>query len=140
MLSGIIGGILGLTGVVISLVYSFKINKRNQEFQKEMAKKDREYRLWEKKYNALVQMISFRFDVRSPEYTSAMNGAIAVFYDSKAVMNSIKKFYEYITNDNKDSIIANEKMVEVYIAMYEDLGIEQNVDETFLYKVFNGNP
>lgn len=140
MLSGIIGGSLGLIGVIISLFFSFKLNKNNQSFQKDLMKKDQEYKLWEKKYNALIQMISYRYDVKSPEYTSAMNGAIAVFHDSKPVMNSIKKFYEYLSNDNRDPAIANEKMVEIYIAMYEDLGIEENVDEIFLNKVFNGNP
>lgn len=137
MLSGIIGGGLGLIGVVISLVFSFKLNKQNQEFQKEMAIKDRKYKLWLKKYNALIQMISFRFDGKSPEYTSAMNGVIAVFYDSKDVMNSIKELYEHLANPNNDSTVSNEKMVEVYMAMYKDLDIEQNVDEAFLDKVFN---
>src|SRR5690625_4611304 len=106
MWSGIIGGGLGLIGVIISLIFSFKLNKQNKQFQREKTKQDREYKDRERKYNLLIQLISYRYDVRSPEFTSAMNGAVVVFNDSKPVVDSIKKFYGYVSQKDEGNIAA----------------------------------
>ncbi|MFD2388027.1 hypothetical protein [Enterococcus rivorum] len=137
-IDGIIGGALGLIGVFISLAYSSKLDKQNKEFQRQMEESRREHDLWSKKYSTLVQMISYRYDVKSDEYSAAMNGITATFYDSKEVMDAVKKFYAYLESGTVDSLQANERMVNIYSAMFKDLKIDQNVDEIFLSKVFNG--
>ncbi|MBO0409486.1 hypothetical protein JZO81_00375 [Enterococcus hulanensis] len=137
-IDGILGGLLGLLGVGISLWYSKKLNQQNQIFQEKIEKQNRDYDLWKKKYDVLVQMISYRYDVRSKEYSAAMNGVTATFYDSKKVIEATKKMYDYLSNTNSDASIANEKLIAIYSAMFEDLGIDQNIDESFLNKVFNG--
>ncbi|MGX7244730.1 hypothetical protein ACWOC1_07750 [Enterococcus quebecensis] len=137
-IDGIIGGALGLIGVFISLAYSMRLDKQNKEFQKQMEKSHREYDLWSKKYDTLVQMISYRYDVKCEEYSAAMNGITATFYDSKEVMDAVKKFHAYLEYGAVDSMQTNERMVNIYAAMFKDLKIDQNVDEVFLNKVFNG--
>lgn len=142
MWSGIIGGGLGLIGVIISLIFSFKLNKENQQFQKDKIKQDREYQDKDRKYKLLIQLISYRYDVTSHEFTSAMNGAIVVFNDSKPVVDAIKKFYGYVSQKDQGNSAAliNERLVDIFVAMHNDIGIGQNVDESFLHKVFNGKP
>ena len=137
-MDGIIGGLLGLFGVGISLAFSIRLDKQNKEFQKNMENERKKYDLWSKKYETLVQMISYRYSVKSKEYTAAMNGITATFYDSKEVMDAVKKLFAYLESGSSDTLVANEKMVEIYSAMFRDLGIDQNVDEVFLNKVFNG--
>ncbi|PZG33368.1 hypothetical protein C2D64_08475 [Listeria ivanovii] len=138
-IDGIIGGGLGLIGVFISLFYSTRLDKQNKDFQKQMEKSHREYDLWSKKYDTLVQMISYRYDVKCEEYSAAMNGITATFYDSKEVTDAVKKFHAYLEYGTMiNSMQTNERMVNIYAAMFKDLKIDQNVDEVFLHKVFNG--
>lgn len=156
-----IGGILGLIGVLITLVYSAKLNKENndsqremnqrnidfqeklnkenQEFQEELAKKEEEAKLWRNKYNILIELISYRFEFGSKEYQAAMNSIPAVFHDSHEVMQAVRRFYEYasLPPNQKNVVTANEKMVQVYTAIFKDLDIDQNVDEVFLEKTFH---
>lgn len=137
-LEGILGGILGLIGIFISLYYSQRLNKQNQKFQLDMERTRNEQENWRNKYKMLVQLISYRNDVQSMQYTSALNGAVAVFYDSKEVIDAIKELYHYLEIGDVTKAIANEKMVDLYYKMYKHLGIEEHVDKVFLNKVFNG--
>lgn len=137
-IDGIIGGLLGLIGVGISLVFSIKLDKQNKKFQENMESERKKYDLWSKKYETLIQMISYRYNVKSKEYTAAMNGITATYYDSKEVMDAVKKLFAYLESGSIDTLVANEKMVEIYSAMFRNLGINQNIDEVFLNKVFNG--
>ena len=155
------GGLLGLLGVIITLIFSYNLNKqnkdfqeqsnkdnqkfqmelndRNQEFQERLAKKDEEYRLWMEKYNILIQLISYRYALGSDEYKSSMNSIPGVFHDSHEVMQAYRDFYDYaeLPLANKDELIANEKMIKIYTAIFEHLGIEENVDEVTLLRIFN---
>lgn len=73
-------------------------------------------------------------------FTSAMNGAVVVFNDSKSVVDSIKKFYGYVSQKDEGNIAAltNERLADIFVAMYNDIGIGKNVDKSFLHKVFSG--
>lgn len=73
-------------------------------------------------------------------FTSAMNGAVVVFNDSKSVVDPIKKFYGYVSQKDEGNIAAltNERLVDIFVAMYNDIGIGKNVDKSFLHKVFSG--
>ena len=50
---------------------------------------------------------------------------------------SYKNFYSYKSNSSVDDGLANEKLVNVFVEMYRDLEIEENVDETDLEKIFD---
>ncbi|KRK93062.1 hypothetical protein [Companilactobacillus futsaii] len=138
MLEGIIGGILGLIGVGISLYYSNKINKENQKFQKELEEKRSADEIWRRKYEVLVKLIGYRFDFSGKESLSAINSIAALFYDSDDVMNAVKDFYDYSTLPGvvKNTETSNDKLVTLYMAIYSDLGIDKNVDKSFLKRVF----
>lgn len=142
MLEGIIGGVLGLIGVGISLYYSNKINKENQKFQKELEEKRSADEIWRRKYEALVKLIGYRFDFSGKESLSAINSIGALFYDSNDVMNAVEDFYDYSTLPKtvKRAETSNEKLVTLYMAIYSDLGIDKNVDRSFLEKVFRYDP
>ncbi|CCO10435.2 hypothetical protein BN424_971 [Carnobacterium maltaromaticum LMA28] len=101
-----------------------------------MEESHREYDLWTKKYDTLVQMISYRYDVKCTEYSAAMNGITVYFYNSKEVMNAVKKFHAYLEYGVVDSMQTNERMINIYAAMFKALKIDQNVDEVFLNKVY----
>ena len=157
------GGILGLLGVIITLIYSTNLNKKNREFQEktnavnqrfqeeleeknqefqiELDRKDKEHKLWMNKYNILIQLISYRYMLESNEYKAAMNAIPAVFQDSHKVMQAYRSFYDYseLPPANKNELIANEKMVKIYMKMFEHLGIEENVDEVILHRIFNAS-
>lgn len=155
------GGLLGLLGVIITLIFSYnlnkqnkefqkqsnqdnqkfqmELNKRNQEFQEKLAKNDEEYRLWMEKYNILVRLISYRYNLGSDEFKASMNAIPGVFHDSDEVMEAYRSFYAYaeLPFANKDELIANEKMIKIYMTIFEHLGIEDNVDEATLIRIFN---
>lgn len=142
------GSILGFFGVIISLLFSKrldtqnkmfqeKLDRQNKEFQTKLEDERKKYDLWSKKYETLIQMLSYRYDVRSPEYTAAMNGIMATFFDSKEVINETKKLYDALESE-VDEHRANEYMVKIYLAMFKELGITENIDEVFLNKCFNG--
>lgn len=147
-MEGIIGAALGLLGVFVSLIFSAKLDKRNKifqevldaqnkEFQLSLENERKDYDLWKKKYEILIQLMSYRYDVSSDEYTSALNGVSATFYDSKKVIAATKKLYNFLETSS-DTVRANEFMVALYVEIFNDLGISENVDETFLNKCFNG--
>ncbi|GEO62749.1 MULTISPECIES: hypothetical protein [Lactobacillaceae] len=143
-----VGGILGLVGVTITLFYSFFNDKRskkfqlqlesdNENFQNTLAIQEHERRIWMKKYEVLVQLIGSRYDLSSTEFKRAFNSVPAVFFDSPDVIKSYKNFYSYKSNSSVDDGLANEKLVNVFVEMYRDLEIEENVDETDLEKIFD---
>lgn len=65
-----------------------------------------------------------------------MNSIPGVFHDSHEVMQAYRDFYDYaeLPLANKDELIANEKMIKIYTAIFEHLGIEENVDEVTLLR------
>lgn len=74
-------------------------------------------------------------------FTSAMNGAVVVFNDSKSVVDSIKKFYGYVSQKDEGNIAAltNERLADIFVAMYNDIGIGKKRGQIFfLHKVFSG--
>ncbi|WJP96696.1 hypothetical protein [Macrococcus bovicus] len=143
-----IGGILGLVGVAITLLYSFlnnlsnrkfhaKLESDNKNFQKNLAMQEHERRIWMKKFEILVQLIGSRYDIGTTEFKIAFNSIPAVFFDSPNVIRSHKNFYSYKSNSSVDEGIANEKLINVFVEIYKDLEIEENVDEAHLEKIFN---
>lgn len=133
----IIGGLLGLIGVGISIWFSRMTNKQNIKAQKDLEESRREYNLWLKKYDILVQLISYRNNTGSSEFSSALNGIVVVYFDSIPVKRKISDFFEYITLSNPNENITNDKLVDIFMEMYKDLGISNNIDSNDLKRVFN---
>lgn len=152
MVGGFVGGALGLIGVIISIFFSYKLNVKNQKFQIELKEKEHNFELklkdmekenevWLKKYNLLIQLMSFKHDIGSKEFSSALNGVVALFHDSNEVMNALKSFYNIASKsqEEKSPNEQNEKMIEVFTSIYADLDMDENLDKTFLEKTFNVN-
>lgn len=149
MLGGFIGGILGLIGVITSITFSYKLNKSNQQFQLDLKNKEHNFELklkdmekensiWLKKYNLLIQLMSYKHDIESKEFSSSLNGVVALFHDSKDVMESLKGFYNIASKpkDQKSSNEQNEKLIEVFSSIYTELDMDENIDKYFLEKTF----
>lgn len=149
MLGGIIGGTLGLIGVILSVVFSYKLNKSNQQFQLELKDKEHAFELklkniekensvWLKKYSLLIQLMSHKHDIGSQEFGSALNGVVALFHDSKTVMDALKSFYSIAAKpkEQKSSNEQNEKLIEVFYAIYSELEMNEELDKNFLEKTF----
>lgn len=158
-IDGIIGGFLGLIGVGISLFFSYKFQKDNNKFQKEMNEKNnefqkelsdsnhkfqlqlesqsREFEIWKKKYETLTKLVSYRFDLNGDEFSSALNSIQASFYDSKTVLDAAKDFYDILNSGYSDTYRSNDKLTELISLMFKDLDIDMNLDKRFLINVFN---
>ena len=150
MVGGFVGGALGLIGVIISIFFSYKLNVKNQEFQIELKEKEHNFELklkdmekenevWLKKYNLLIQLMSFKHDIGSKEFSSALNGVVALFHDSREVMDALKGFYNIASKpkEQKSSNEQNEKLIEVFSSIYAELDMDENLDKSFLEKTFN---
>jgi len=134
--------------VTITLFYSFFNDKRskkfqlqlesdNKNFQNTLAIQEHERRIWMKKFEVLVQLIGSRYDFSSAEFKRALNSVPAAFFDSPDVIKSHKNFYSYNSNPPVDGGLSNEKLVNIFVEMYRDLEIDENVDETYLQKIFD---
>jgi len=149
VLGGFIGGTLGLIGVIVSIVFSYKLNKTNQQFQ--LALKDKEHAfelelkniekensIWMKKYNLLITLMSFKHDINSKEFSSALNGVMALFHDSRTVMDALKGFYSIASKpkEQKSPNEQNEKLTEVFYAIYSELEMNEELDKSLLEKTF----
>lgn len=145
-----VGGILGLIGVFISLLFSWKINKENKQFQLDLKDKEHAFELelkniekensiWLKKYSLLITLMSFKHDINSKEFSSALNGVMALFHESKLVMDALKSFYNIASKpkEEKSSNEQNEKLIEVFYAIYSELEMNEELDKNFLEKTFN---
>lgn len=150
MTGGVIGGTFGLIGVIISITFSYKLNKSNQQFQLELKdkehvfelelkNKEKENSIWLKKYSLLIQLMSYKHDIESKEFSSALNGVVALFHDSKQVMEALKGFYNIASKpkEEKSPNEQNEKLVDVFYAIYSELNMEEELDKYFLEKIFN---
>lgn len=65
--------------------------------------------VWLKKYNFLVQLMSYKHDTGSKEFSSALNGVVVLFHDCKEVMDALKGFYN-IASKSKEQKAQMNKM------------------------------
>lgn len=84
-------------------------------------------------------MIGLRYDFFSIEFKRVFNSVFVVFFDLLDVIKSYKNFYSYKLNLLVDDGFVNEKLVNIFVEMYRDLEIEENVDEIDLEKIFDIN-
>src|SRR5699024_9641346 len=90
------------------------------------------------KYSLLITLMSFKHDINSKEFSSALNGVMALFHDSKIVMDALKSFYSIASKprEQKSPNEQNEKLIEVFYAIYSELEMNEELDKSFLEKTF----
>lgn len=109
----------GILGVVISIIYH------------------RKYEKYRAKLETLRNLVGYRSDVRSVEFSKALNEILIVFQDSKEVLEAMENFREkLILNQNNN--LANSYLLKLVKAMCKNLKIDINKvnDDNFL-QAFN---
>ncbi|CAD2079356.1 hypothetical protein GCM10007358_17520 [Phocicoccus schoeneichii] len=83
--------------------------------------------------------MSYKHDIGSKEFSSALNGVVALFHDSREVMDALKSFYNIASKpkEQKSSNEQNDKLIEVFSSIYTELDMDENLDKSFLEKTFN---
>lgn len=157
MIGALVGGGLGLIGVISTIVFSYKLDKSNKKFQIEQKNKEKKFELelkeleknnmiWFEKYKLLIQLMSFKNDISSIEFTSAINGVPALFHDSDDVMKALNDFYELTLQpyDATFKIVegkrVNErdvKLIELINSLYVELDLGGELDRESIERVFN---
>ncbi|WP_221388488.1 DUF6680 family protein [Clostridium perfringens] len=116
IISSILSGILG---VVISTYYHNRAEKRK----------------W--KLEILEQLLGNRYDIQGEKFTEAINSVFVVFNDSKDVLIALKEFHQ-ITLGMRTTEQANQKLLDLFKAMCNDLNIETSIlTDNFLLQPFN---
>ena len=115
IISSLISGVLG---VVISIVYHRRSEKRQQ------------------KLNTLKKFVGYRYDLKGEYFTTALNEIFVVFQDSKGVLEKLNEFHEIIVS--KQTTLANDKLVALFKEMCKDLSIDPSkYSESLFLKAFN---
>lgn len=110
--------ISGIVGVVISIIYHKRAEKRQA------------------KINTLKQFVGYRYDLKGEHFTKALNEIFIVFQDSQPVLDKLNEFHEIIVSNQKT--IANDKLVALFKEMCKDLGIDPSkYSESLFLKAFN---
>jgi hypothetical protein len=106
----------GLLGVLISNWY----HKRNETKQV--------------KLRVLQQLMGSRYAVSGKEFSGALNQVAVVFHDSKEVISALKIVYEDSISANRSPALSNQKLLELFKAMFKHLDIKTELlpDNFFL--------
>jgi len=110
--------ISGFIGVVVSIIYHKRAEKRQI------------------KLDTLKRFVGYRYDLKSDDFSRAINEIFVVFKDSKSVLSKTKDFHDSASLGQ--SVLANDKLNEIFKAMCKDLNIDINKDYDDLFlRVFN---
>ncbi len=110
--------ISGIVGVVISIIYHKKSDKRQT------------------KINTLRNFVGYRYDLKGEQFTKTLNEIFIIFQDSKNVLDKLNEFHEIIVSHQKE--LANDKLIALFEAMCKDLKIDPSkYSESFFIKAFN---
>lgn len=110
--------ISGISGVVISIVYHQKAEKRQQKF------------------NTLKDFVGYRYDVKCESFTKALNEIFLVFQDSKKVIEKFNELHEIVVS--KQTALIDDKLIALFKEMCKNLNIDPNkYSESSFFKAFN---
>jgi hypothetical protein len=86
------------------------------------------------KLRVLQQLMGSRYDVNGKEFLGALNQVAVVFHDSKEVITALKIVYEDVMTPNRSRDLANQKLLELFKAMFKhlDINTELLTDNFFL--------
>jgi hypothetical protein len=114
--------ISGLAGVVISIIYYRNYESRQHKLQ------------------LLEKLIGNRYDLTGQTFTEALNQVFIVFYDSWEVKAALKDFYEVIIDPRSTQDRTNQKLLDLFKAMCENLKISIDpLNDNFFLTAFNVN-
>ena len=110
----------GILGIGISNWYHTKNEKRRQ------------------KYFLLEQLIGNRYHAQGEKFTEALNKIFIVFNDSEKVLVALKLFHESVSSQHIDRNISDQRLLELFKSMCEELDINTNVlTDSFYLQAFN---
>jgi hypothetical protein len=110
--------ISGISGVVISIVYHQKAEKRQQKF------------------NTLKDFVGYRYDLKCESFTKALNEIFLVFQDSKKVIEKFNELHEIVVS--KQTALIDDKLIALFKEMCKNLNIDPNkYSESSFLKAFN---
>ena|SRR5699024_4001958 len=110
----------GLIGIGISNWYHKKAERRKQ------------------KYDLLEQLMGNRYDLTGEKFTEALNKVFIVFNKSDRVLKAVKLFYESVSSEYRDPDITDQRLLELFKSMCDDLKIDTNIlTDSFYLKDFN---
>jgi hypothetical protein len=110
----------GLLGIGISSWYHKKSEKRRQ------------------KYNLIEQLMGNRFDLKGERFSEALNKVFIVFNDSNYVLIALKSFHDSVSIQYKEPNIINQKLLELFKSMCDDLDIDTSIlTDSFYLQAFN---
>ncbi len=112
--------ISGLLGVLISTWYYHRSEVRQEKLQ------------------IVQKLLGNRNDLKGQPFTEALNQVFVAFHDSDKVLLSLKAFYETIISIPISNELANQKLMELFKAMCEELGISTGpLTDNFFLHAFN---
>ncbi len=111
--------ISGLLGVFVSNYYQKQYERKRD------------------KVKLIEDLLGNRNDLTSLEFSLALNKIFIVFFDSQSVMNSLKNFHECTLSSNQSEQLANEKLLQLFKALTDDVGIRTKFTDNFYLQPFN---
>lgn len=83
-----------------------------------------------------MDLVGYRNNVRSKNFSKAINQIFIVFSDSKEIIEATNSFYETIISRNTS--LANDKLIKIYKSICKNLKIStEYFDDSNFIKVFN---
>ena len=93
------------------------------------------------KLRIIQQLLGNRNDLKGQPFTEALNQVFIGFHDSEKVLLKLKAFHEAIINRSVSNDLANQKLLELFKAICEDLNIKPGpLTDTFFLQAFNIRP
>ena len=110
----------GIIGVIISIIYH------------------RKYEKYRAKLETLKNLVGYRSDVRSAEFSKALNEILIVFQNSREVLKAMENFREKLILGQGNNNLANSSLLKLVKTMCKNLKIDINKvnDDNFL-QAFN---
>ena len=118
LLSGAIGSLISIIGMIVYYNRRDKYNEKLMLFQK---------------------LLGNRYDIKGEKFTEAINSIFVTFHGSKAVLKALKEFHETIINkSNTNEKIIDDKLLSLFKAICEDLNISiEPLGDSFFLEAFN---
>lgn len=90
------------------------------------------------KLRVLQQLLGNRHDIKGQLFTEALNQVFVIFYDAQDVLVALKAFHEVTMITQKTTDLANQKLLDLFKAMCENLKINPApLTDTFFLQPFN---
>lgn len=86
------------------------------------------------KLRVLQQLMGSRYAVNGKDFLGTLNQVAVIFHDSKEVLIALKSVHEDVMSPNRNPDLSNQKLLELFKAMFKHLGIntEPLTDNFFL--------